>query len=87
MKKILLLPVVFLGLILSTMAQDAPEEKAAPAKKKVKVTFNATKIVNQQSVEIVSKSTLQFMVSHHYITICYSSCILFKTSTGNSDRY
>ena len=52
MKKILLLPVVFLGLLFSSMAQDAPEEKAAPAKKKVKVTFNATKIVNQQTVKI-----------------------------------
>lgn len=69
MKKILLLPVVFLGLLFSSVAQDAPEEKAAPAKKKVKVTFNATKIINQQSVEIVSKSTLQFMVSHHFSSL------------------
>ena len=56
MKKILLLPVVFLGLLFSSMAQDAPEEKAAPAKKKVKVTFNATKIVNQQSGEKIGRA-------------------------------
>lgn len=69
MKKILLLPVVILGLLFSSMAQDAPEEKTAPAKKKVKVTFNATKIINHQSVEIVSKSTLQFMISHHFSSL------------------
>ncbi|MBK6827009.1 MAG: hypothetical protein IPG86_09105 [Chitinophagaceae bacterium] len=39
MKKILLLPVVFLGLLFSSMAQDAPEEKAAPAKKESESYF------------------------------------------------
>lgn len=70
MKKILLLPVVMLGLILSAMAQDeTPAESTKAAKKKVKVTFNATKIINNQSVEIVSPGTLQFMISHHFSSL------------------
>lgn len=69
MKKIWLLPVILLGLMFSTFAQDEPAEKAAPAKKKVKVTFNSTKIINNQSVEIISKSSLQFMVSHHFSSL------------------
>ena len=69
MKKILLLPVMALGFFAVSLAQDAPAEKTAPARKKVKVTFNATKIINNQSVEIVSKKTLQFMVSHHFSSL------------------
>lgn len=69
MKKIFLLPVLLLGIISATLSQDAPAEQAAPAKKKIKATFNATKIINMQSVEIVSKSTLQFMVSHHFSSL------------------
>lgn len=69
MKKIFLLPVLFLGILSATLSQDAPADKSAPAKKRIKATFNSTKIINMQSVEMVGKSNLQFMVSHHFSSL------------------
>ncbi len=68
MKKILLL--LGFGLCIWTVssAQDstATETKEAPAKKFVRATFNSSRIINMQSVEIVSPHSLQFMISHHF---------------------
>lgn len=76
MKKILLLPVCCFCVLAFSAAQDAPDTKAsetpavgtkeAPKPKYARATFNATKIINMQSTEIVSKGTVQFMVSHHF---------------------
>lgn len=68
MKKILLLIAFGFGAATVSVAQDsaAAETKEAPAKKFVRTTFNSTKIINMQSVEIVSKGNLQFMISHHF---------------------
>lgn len=68
MKKILLLTVFGLSAWTIISAQESPaaETKEAPVKKFVKTTFNSTKIINMQSVEIVSKGNLQFMISHHF---------------------
>lgn len=51
-----------------SMAQDdsTATETKVPAKKFIKATFNSTRIINMQSVEIVSPKSLQFMVSHHF---------------------
>jgi hypothetical protein len=68
MKKILLLLVVGLSCWLTTMAQDTTETvtKETPKPKYARATFNATKIMNLQSTEIVPRDVLQFMVSHHF---------------------
>ena len=68
MKKILTLIVACLSCWFITMAQEdslaAEQEVAKP--KYARATFNATKIINLQSTEIVPKNILQFMVSHHF---------------------
>src|SRR5436190_3990972 len=68
MKKIILLLVAGLSCWFVTMAQDSTEtvtqETVKP--KYARATFNATKIINLQSTEIVPKEVLQFMVSHHF---------------------
>lgn len=71
MKKILSLTVFLLALFINTMAQDSvvAEKKAAPKQKFTRAVFNATKIINMQSTEIVSPGTLQFMISHHFSNI------------------
>ena len=68
MKKILLLLVAGLSCWFVTMAQDTTGVviKEAPKPKYARATFNATKIINLQSTEIVPKNILQFMVSHHF---------------------
>ncbi|HJS55780.1 MAG TPA: DUF5777 family beta-barrel protein [Chitinophagaceae bacterium] len=68
MKKILLLLVAGLSCWFVTMGQDTTEAatKEAPKPKYARATFNATKIINLQSTEIVSQNVLQFMVSHHF---------------------
>ena len=67
MKKILLLLVAGLSCWSITMAQDTTETvtKEAPKPKYARATFNATKIINLQSTEIVPKDVLQFMVMHN----------------------
>jgi len=68
MKKILPILVICLGLFTQLMAQEETEtaKKEAPAKKYARATFNATKIINFQSTEIVTPGVLQFMISHHF---------------------
>ena len=69
MKKILSLLVIGLCFCTLAMAQDTPDTAAAPEAPKQKftrATFNSTKIINMQSVEIVSKGSLQFMINHHF---------------------
>ena len=68
MKKILLLLVAGSSCWFVTMAQDSTGAvtKEAPKPKYARATFNATKIINLQSTEIVPKDILQFMVSHHF---------------------
>ena len=68
MKKNLLLMVACLSCWFVTMAQDdsSKVEKEVPKPKYARATFNATKIINLQSTEIVQKDILQFMVSHHF---------------------
>lgn len=68
MKKNLLLLVAGLSCWLFTMSQEdsLPADKEVPQPKYARATFNATKIINLQSTEIVPKNILQFMVSHHF---------------------
>jgi hypothetical protein len=73
MKKILSLVLMGLVLFMNAMAQDSlqvtTEQETAPVAKKAKftkATFKSTSIINMQSVEIVSKGTMQFMISHHF---------------------
>lgn len=67
MKKIVLLFVFGLSASLAVMAQDADSAGAAkPKAKPVRATFNSTRIINMQSVELVSKGNLQFMINHHF---------------------
>lgn len=69
MKKIFLLLVFVAGTWTLSLAQEdsaATPVKEAPVKKPVRATFNSTKIINMQSVEIVSPNSLQFMISHHF---------------------
>lgn len=71
MKKILSLLLVATGFCTMAIAQDVPDtiavpEEAAPKQKFTRATFNSTKIINMQSVEIVTKGNLQFMINHHF---------------------
>jgi hypothetical protein len=68
MKKILSLLVCGLGFWSVTLAQETtvPEAKEAPKQKFTRTTFNSTRIINMQSVEMVSPGSLQFMISHHF---------------------
>jgi hypothetical protein len=68
MKKILLLLVFGFGFWSISFSQDSTEAptKEATTKKFVRATFNSTRIINMQSVEIVSKGNLQFLISHHF---------------------
>lgn len=68
MKKILAALILSFGLFAQAVAQDGADsaKKEAPARKFTRATFNSTKIINMQSVEIVSKGSLQFLISHHF---------------------
>lgn len=71
MKKILSLLAFSMGLFLFATAQDTEgqekkEESAVKKTKYTKATFNSTRIINMQSIEIVSPKTMQFMISHHF---------------------
>jgi Membrane bound beta barrel domain (DUF5777) len=68
MKKILSLCFFYLCLSVTSIAQDSlvTETKEAPKQKFTRAVFNATKIINMQSTEIVAPGILQFMVSHHF---------------------
>ncbi len=71
MKKILMLFVFGSGFWAMTFAQDSTvaTTKEAPKPKYARATFNSTRIINMQSVEIVSKGSLQFLISHHFSDI------------------
>ena len=71
MKKISSLLLFCLCLTVNAIAQDSPEPetKEAPKQKFTRTVFNATKIINMQSTEIVSPGVLQFMISHHFSNI------------------
>lgn len=74
MKKILSLLLLGTCLFMQAHAQDDPaktetEEKPAAKQKFTRATFNSTRIINMQSVEIVSPGSLQFMISHHFSPI------------------
>ncbi|MBL7731534.1 MAG: hypothetical protein JNM88_10180 [Chitinophagaceae bacterium] len=69
MKKILLLLAFATGFSFLATAQEATDTAAVPDAPKAKfarATFNSTRIINNQSVEIVSKGNLQFMINHHF---------------------
>ena len=72
MKKIFSLLIIGSGLFINTAAQDSLQVTAetqsvsAARPKFTKATFKSTRIINMQSVEMVSKGTLQFMISHHF---------------------
>lgn len=67
MKKILSLLVLCLGFFAHSIAQDsATAIKEVPKQKFTRATFNATKLINMQTTEIVGKGVKQFMVSHHF---------------------
>lgn len=67
MKKIL--PFLFCAAFyLPAFAQDSTitETAEAPTQKFTRATFNATKLINMQTTELVSPGSLQFMISHHF---------------------
>ncbi len=68
MKKILLLLVLGLGVWTISPAQDSTESEAkeVPRKKFTRTTFNSTRVINMQSVEIITPGSMQFMISHHF---------------------
>lgn len=66
MKKILLLIVLGMSFCTATMAQDTTATQDAPKQKFTRATFNSSRIINMQSVEIGSPGGLQFMISHHF---------------------
>jgi Membrane bound beta barrel domain (DUF5777) len=71
MKKIILLVVFGIGFWAVSLAQETnePATKEAPKQKFARATFNSTRIINLQNTEIVSKGSLQFMISHHFSNI------------------
>ncbi|NOT50371.1 MAG: hypothetical protein HOP10_03730 [Chitinophagaceae bacterium] len=67
MKKILLLLVFGFGPWVISRAQDSTEVKEEEQTQKfTRATFNSTRIINMQSIEIGSPGGLQFMISHHF---------------------
>ena len=68
MKKILPLLIFCFGLLSFAVAQDSTVTavKEAPKQKFTRATFNATKLINMQTTEMVTKGGLQFMISHHF---------------------
>jgi opacity protein-like surface antigen len=66
MKKLLSILVFGLGFWAVAFAQDSNVVKEAPQQKFTRATFNSTRIINMQSVEIGSPGALQFMISHHF---------------------
>jgi hypothetical protein len=68
MKKLFSLFLLCLGLLEPVIAQDSTETEAANVSKQkfARATFNATKLINMQTTEIVSPGALQFMISHHF---------------------
>ncbi len=69
MKKIFSFLISGLVLLINLNAQDVQQEQKASVPKKAKytkATFQSSNIINMQSVEMVAKGNLQFMVAHHF---------------------
>lgn len=68
MKKIFLLFILSLSCWTVSFAQDGTDSvvNEAPKQKFTRATFNSTRVINMQSVEIVTKGNLQFMINHHF---------------------
>ncbi|HMT73056.1 MAG TPA: DUF5777 family beta-barrel protein [Chitinophagaceae bacterium] len=66
MKKIIILLVLGLSAWTVSVAQDETPANEAPKQKFTRATFNSTKLINNQTTEIVSKGNLQFLISHHF---------------------
>lgn len=68
MKKLLLLIALEICFSPIIYSQDSTETVAdeVPTKKFVRATFNSTRIINMQSVEMITRGNLQFMISHHF---------------------
>lgn len=74
MKKVFSLLILGSFLFTNLSAQDVQQEQvkkeSVPKKKKyTKATFQSSSIINMQSVEMVPKGNLQFMVAHHFGTV------------------
>jgi hypothetical protein len=81
MKKILIFLLAGICSWTVTTAQEVtePEAKETPKPKYTRATFNATRIINMQSVEAVSEGNLQFLISHHF------SYLWNKDATGGEN--
>ncbi len=68
MKKIF---AIILGLSFGVvaLAQEEAPAKEAPKQKFTRATFNSTRIINMQSVELNSPGSIQFLISHHFSPI------------------
>jgi opacity protein-like surface antigen len=56
----------FAACTMAGFAQDSLETVEVVKPKYARATFNATKLINMQTTEVVSKGTLQFLISHHF---------------------
>ncbi len=56
------------GVVAFAQETEAPA-KEAPKQKFTRATFNSTRIINMQSVELNSPGSIQFMISHHFSPI------------------
>jgi hypothetical protein len=68
MKRIFILLASFMTVISWAAAQDSTVQEA-PKAKFARATFNSTRVINMQSTEIVSKGSLEFLISHHFSNI------------------
>jgi hypothetical protein len=68
MKKIFAI-ILGLGFGVVAMAQEEAPAKEAPKQKFTRATFNSTRIINMQSVELNSPGSIQFLISHHFSPI------------------
>lgn len=56
------------GVVAFAQETEAPA-KEAPKQKFTRATFNSTRIINMQSVELNSPGSIQFLISHHFSPI------------------
>jgi hypothetical protein len=69
MKKIFSILIFSLSFCIISTAQDTASEKEATQAKKTKftkATFQSTSLINMQSVEMLKKGNLQFLIAHHF---------------------
>jgi hypothetical protein len=95
MKKILSLLVFCLCFLGPVIAQDSTETETKEVQKPkyARATFNATRLINFQTTEIVSPGSLQFMISHHFSNIwnkdagSQNAAQLFGLNSGVAHTY